>query len=119
MCSRNSYSDTATFVAGTILGAAVGAAVGILFAPRSGEETRTRLKLEGEKAYRDVERSVRTFDKKTLQPAIKNAKKEIDDHVKTVKKEVDKTVNSVKKEVTSRVKKATPKKKSTTKRSTK
>jgi len=41
--SDNSSSSGFAFLAGVVIGAAVGAVAGLLFAPATGEETRTRL----------------------------------------------------------------------------
>jgi len=42
------------FVSGAITGAAIGAVIGVLFAPKSGKQTRAALKRKGKSAVRQV-----------------------------------------------------------------
>jgi gas vesicle protein len=44
MSNRNESRDTLLVLAGAVVGGAVGAGLGILFAPQSGEETRKQIK---------------------------------------------------------------------------
>ena len=48
-----SSSSFGKFVVGALVGGAVGAAIGMLLAPRSGSETRELIKEEFESRYRD------------------------------------------------------------------
>lgn len=84
-CDSSRYID---FVGGVVLGAAIGAVAGILFAPYSGAETRKRLQKEGERVYKDVERKVK--------PVVENAKRAMDEKVTMLKSEVENTINDVK-----------------------
>lgn len=54
-----STSNFGKFVAGALLGGAVGAVIGMLLAPRSGEETRTLIKEEFDARTRDVAEGLR------------------------------------------------------------
>lgn len=45
------------FAVGALLGAAIGAASGLLLAPKSGKETREDLKKQADKAYKNLEKS--------------------------------------------------------------
>lgn len=54
--SDNNRAGTAVpfFLAGAVLGGAIGATVALLFAPQSGEETRKMIKKKAEKAGKDL-----------------------------------------------------------------
>ena len=56
--------DFGAFLAGLMIGGLVGASVALLFAPQSGDETRTLIKDKSIELYDQVEQSVReTYDK--------------------------------------------------------
>ncbi len=50
-------STKGKFALGALLGAAIGAASGILLAPKSGKETREDLKKQADKMYGDLEKT--------------------------------------------------------------
>ena len=60
------------FLAGAVVGGAIGATVALLFAPQSGEETRKMLKDRAEKAGKDLEEL-----KKEWVPKLEEAKKNL------------------------------------------
>lgn len=60
------------FLAGAVIGGAIGAGVALLFAPRSGEETRRILKKKAEAIGEDI-----TEFKEELEPKVKKAKKQL------------------------------------------
>lgn len=65
-------SEVMNFMAGIVLGGIVGAGAALLFAPRSGEETRKMLK----KRAQDMKREVEDFKNK-VQPKIEEVKREV------------------------------------------
>jgi gas vesicle protein len=71
MQEKRDNSGTGYFLTSLILGLAVGLAIGFLYAPRSGEETRTRL---SRKAKIAEARAVKVVKKSTeaVRQAIKN-----------------------------------------------
>jgi gas vesicle protein len=71
MQEKRNNSGTGYFLTSLILGLAVGLAIGFLYAPRSGEETRTRL---SRKAKIAEARAVKVVKKSTeaVRQAIKN-----------------------------------------------
>jgi gas vesicle protein len=60
------------FLAGAVVGGAIGAGVALLFAPRSGEETREILKKKAEEFGDDIEKF-----KKDVTPKIEKVKKDL------------------------------------------
>ena len=74
----NDRSDgTIYFLAGLLLGGVIGAGVGMLVAPESGDQTIAKLRKEGEKVVKKGFDAVDEFQKKKLEPAVENVEKEI------------------------------------------
>lgn len=71
-------NDSLLFASGVVLGAAVGGALGLLFAPASGEETRKNLAKKGKKAMKDIESKAKVVGKK-IEPAIEEVKERAED----------------------------------------
>lgn len=70
-------SGTIYFLAGLLLGGLVGAGVGMLVAPDSGEVTRLKLKKESEKVVKKGLDAVDDLQKEKLAPAIERVSQEI------------------------------------------
>lgn len=66
------------FALGALLGAAVGAASGLLFAPKSGKETREDIKKHAQDAYKDIEKTGKDVAQNT-EDAVDNVKKQAED----------------------------------------
>lgn len=79
------------FIGGVIVGAAVGSALGILFAPRSGKETRDQLK---EKLVK-MEHELETIRSKAKEKGLE-LKDEIKNKVTDLEKKIEKLVNEYK-----------------------
>jgi gas vesicle protein len=75
MCDKN--SNVLGFIAGIVVGAAIGAGVSMLLAPRSGKETREQLKEKGEELLKKSEESFKDIKKEKVDPFIKNVQKEL------------------------------------------
>jgi gas vesicle protein len=71
MCEKCDHNNTQAFINGALFGAAVGAVLGILYAPDRGENTRGRLRSSGEK-YWDKSRDVLEDVQYTLNKVEKN-----------------------------------------------
>lgn len=69
---------TIYFLAGLLLGGLIGAGVGLMAAPESGEKTVEKLKKTGEKALKKSLDAVDDFQKKELMPKIKKFGKEVE-----------------------------------------
>ena len=72
MDNRDSGSAVPSFIAGAVIGGAVGAAVALLFAPRTGEETRKILKEKAGEVGKDLEKF-----KKQMGPKFEEMKKHL------------------------------------------
>lgn len=70
-------SGTIYFLAGLLLGGLVGAGVGMLVAPESGEDTRAKIKKESEKVVKKGLDAMDDFQKDTLEPTVEKVTKEI------------------------------------------
>mgnify|MGYP000925832369 CR=1 FL=1 len=70
-------SGTIYFLAGLLLGGLVGAGVGMLVAPDSGEVTRLRLKKESEKVVKKGLDAVDDLQKEKITPAIEKVTQEL------------------------------------------
>jgi len=84
---NNKDSSTIYFLAGLLLGGLVGAGVGLLVAPESGEQTRAKLKKQGEKVIKNSMKTWQEFEKTQLKPAIDKATEDIKDKVEDLKKD--------------------------------
>lgn len=89
--SKNSF----LFMAGIILGAAVGATLGVLFAPEEGKVTRKKLEKKGRKALEDLEKTAKEAGQK-LEPAIENVKEGMEGRVDEIKRGFSKGAKSAK-----------------------
>ncbi len=89
-----------------VVGIAAGAALGLLFAPRSGKETRAALLHKGEDLQEDVEERIETARKEwskakgKMADAASMTKDEVSDFVQYMFKEGKRTAGRVKDEVT-------------------
>lgn len=75
---------TIYFLAGLLLGGLVGAGVGMLVAPESGEKTIEKLKKGGEKVIKHSLDAVDDFQKKEVMPQIKKISKEVEPRIKEI-----------------------------------
>ncbi len=82
--SKNGNNNSLLFASGVILGAVVGGAMGILFAPASGEETRKEISKRGKKAMKDIKKGAKEVGDK-LEPTLKSVKKGISEKFEDVK----------------------------------
>lgn len=98
-CDNNCGRDYVNFIAGSILGAAIGAGIALLFAPQSGRQTRTLLHREGKKIMKEAGNAIHEIESERITPQINRVRKEIDSKVKIARNEVDKAIKDVKKKV--------------------
>jgi len=87
---NNNNNGTITFLAGLLLGGLVGAAIGMLVAPETGEETRAKLKKEGERVLKNSLKTWNEFEKKELRPAIEKVSDDIKERVEKVTQDLTK-----------------------------
>jgi gas vesicle protein len=87
-------NDSLVFMSGVILGAVVGGAMALLFAPASGEETRKRLAKTSDKAMKDLKKKVDEVGDR-LEPTIKNVKKELAEKVEEMREGFEKGAKAV------------------------
>lgn len=94
--SENNSNSGFAFIAGLLVGAAVGAIGGLLFAPESGEETRKKL---AEKSKDFADDIYDRFDdlKETLTNALEDVKQGTTDVLEDVKKGTAEAIEDVKK----------------------
>ncbi len=69
---RNDTSSAMSFLAGAILGGAIGAMAALLLAPRTGAETREVLKKKAKELGKDLDQF-----KRDMQPKIDNFRKNL------------------------------------------
>ena len=81
-------SGTVSFIAGLLLGGIIGAGVGMLVAPESGERTIARIKREGSRIVRKSMNAIDDFEKDQIEPAVKKVTKEIKAKVADVRADV-------------------------------
>jgi gas vesicle protein len=77
---------TIYFIAGLLMGGLVGAGVGMLLAPESGEKTLAKLKKEGVKVVKRSLDAVDEFEKSDVIPKVKKVAKQIQKKVATAVK---------------------------------
>ena len=76
---------------GLIIGGAIGTALGMLLAPRSGKETREKLMAEAEKLKAELEKYAEDFSEKAQE-----AKQELEQKLAEVKSKIKETANNIK-----------------------
>jgi gas vesicle protein len=81
-------SGTIYFIAGLLFGGIIGAGVGLLVAPESGERTIAKLKKEGGKLVKKSLDAIDDFDKEQIQPVVKDVTRQIKSKVADVRHEV-------------------------------
>jgi len=92
----NKNNNSLLFVSGIVLGAVIGGAMGILFAPATGEETRKELSKKGQKALKNVKKKAKEVGDK-IEPALENVKKELSEKIEEVKEGFEAGIKSVNK----------------------
>lgn len=97
---ENKDSGTIYFLAGLLMGGLVGAGIGILVAPESGDKTLVKLRKQGEKV---VKKSLDVMDEykprlekaaKDLKPAVERVAKEFEPSVKKAVKQLQTKINT-------------------------
>jgi len=81
-------SGTVSFIAGLLLGGIIGAGVGMLVAPESGEKTIARIKREGTRIVRKSMNAIDDFEKDQIEPVVNKVTKEIKTRVADVRADV-------------------------------
>ncbi|MBU0976284.1 MAG: YtxH domain-containing protein [Patescibacteria group bacterium] len=82
---------TLPFLSGVILGAAIGGAIGILFAPAEGKETRRKIGQKGKKAFNEMKGSALEAGRK-IKPALEGIRKGVVEKVEDVKEGFEKGI---------------------------
>lgn len=77
---------TIYFIAGLLMGGLIGAGVGLIVAPESGEKTIAKLKKEGEKVVKKSLDAVDDFQKSDVMPKVKKIAKQLQTKVEKVTK---------------------------------
>jgi gas vesicle protein len=81
------------FLSGIVLGAVVGGAMGVLFAPATGEETRKKIAKKGKKAWKDVKEEAAELGEK-LEPTVAEVKEKIGEKISEIQEGFDKGVKA-------------------------
>jgi gas vesicle protein len=81
-------TSTMSFLAGLLLGGLVGAGVGLLIAPDSGEKTLAKLRREGTKVVKKSMDALEDFEKEQVEPVVDRVAKQIKTKVADVKADV-------------------------------
>jgi gas vesicle protein len=76
---------------GLVIGGAIGVALGLLFAPRSGKETREKLLSDAEKLKAELEKYANDFSEKAQE-----AKREIEQKLAEVNSKLENVVKDIK-----------------------
>jgi gas vesicle protein len=87
--------ESLVFTSGIILGAAVGATIGMLFAPGSGDEIRKKVAKKGKKLLDEAGKGAKGLGKK-LEPRINELRKELDAKVEEIKVGLEQTRKELK-----------------------
>jgi gas vesicle protein len=81
-------SGTIYFLAGLLLGGLIGAGVGMLTAPESGDKTVAKLQKVGDKALKKSLKAINEYSKSELQPKIKEVKENLKTRVEEVARQM-------------------------------
>ena len=81
-------TSTMSFLAGLLLGGLVGAGMGLLLAPESGEKTLARLRKEGNKVVKRSMDALDDFEKEQVEPVVDKVTKQIKTKVADVRADV-------------------------------
>jgi len=81
-------SGTIYFLAGLLLGGIVGAGVGLLVAPESGERTLSKLRKEGGKLVKKSLDAMEDYEKIKVEPIVDRVAKQIKSKVADVRAEM-------------------------------
>jgi gas vesicle protein len=77
---------TIYFIAGLLMGGLIGAGVGLIVAPESGEKTIAKIKKEGEKVVKKSLDAVDDFQKSDVMPKVKKIAKQLQTKVEKAAK---------------------------------
>jgi gas vesicle protein len=88
MSSRD--SGTIYFIAGLLMGGLVGAGIGMILAPETGEVTREKVRKAGNKLIKQSMDALETINTSDISPAMEK----IADQVKTGAKEIRKNITT-------------------------
>ncbi|HRN85819.1 MAG TPA: YtxH domain-containing protein [Candidatus Dojkabacteria bacterium] len=90
--SKRKAQSSGGLLGGIVLGGLIGATLGVLFAPKKGEDTRKQIKKTGEKYYKTGKVKVEELKKKEIDPRLKTLEKEAKKRVSDVERSVKKVV---------------------------
>jgi gas vesicle protein len=79
-----------SFISGLLAGVAIGSVIALLFAPKSGKETREQLKQK----LGDIEKEFETLKAKASEKSV-NLKKDIADRLAQLQKEIETLTGSI------------------------
>lgn len=89
--SQYNPSDSAVpFIGGIILGGLLGATLGVLFAPQSGERTRAQIKAKGEEVYNDAKDKTVALKEEYVDPKVQEAREELARRIEAADEELSK-----------------------------